>query len=214
MLDQRLWLDDDLTNASAAADTKNRLTMAAPSRKKVAEESTLPGRVADTRPILSAKIQLYDFPGTTPVQFKTVFPPSGKGDLTPAVLGPHPYGYDPVEKAGFPLALISPSNNKMISSTLGEFNYPELFVTMHPSDAAPRGVADGDPVRVFNELGEVHCRARVSARIGRGVAAMPKGAWRKSSRNGQTATALSPAHVNVVAGGACYNDARVEIARG
>jgi hypothetical protein len=40
---------------------------------------------------------------------------------------------------------------------------------------------------------------------------MPKGAWRKSSRNGQTATALAPAHVNVVGGGACYNDARVEV---
>ena len=97
----------------------------------------------------------------------------------------------------------------MISSTLGEFNYPELFVTLHPTDAASRGISDGDAVRVHNELGEVLCRARVSDRVRTGVAAMPKGAWRKSSRNGQTSTALSPAHVNVVAGGACYNDARV-----
>jgi hypothetical protein len=31
--------------------------------------------------------------------------------------------------------------------------------------------------------------------------------------NGQTSTALCPAHVNVVGGGACYNDARVQVER-
>jgi hypothetical protein len=46
-----------------------------------------------------------------------------------------------------------------------------------------------------------------------GVVSIPKGAWRKSSRNGRTATALCPATTNVVGGGACFNDARVEIAR-
>ena len=44
-----------------------------------------------------------------------------------------------------------------------------------------------------------------------GVVALPKGAWRKSSRNGQTSTALCPPHVNEVGGGACFNDARVEV---
>ena len=42
---------------------------------------------------------------------------------------------------------------------------------------------------------------------------MPKGAWRKSSMNGKTSTALCPTHLNVVGGGACFNDARVEIAQ-
>jgi anaerobic selenocysteine-containing dehydrogenase len=101
----------------------------------------------------------------------------------------------------------------MISSTLGEFNYPELRVRLHPDDAAPRGIRSGDIVRIFNDFGEVHCRAEISDRIRPGVVSMPKGAWRKSSRNGQTPTALCPAHVNVVAGGACYNDARIEVAR-
>ena len=66
-------------------------------------------------------------------------------------------------------------------------------------------------MRVFNDLGEVVCRARVRDKIRSGVVSMPKGAWRKASLNGKTATALCPADVSVVGGSACYNDARVEI---
>ncbi len=100
----------------------------------------------------------------------------------------------------------------MVSSTLGEFNYEELVVTVHPDDAGPRGISHGDVIRVFNDLGEVVCRAELSSSVRLGVVSMPKGAWRKSSRNGSTSTALCPDHINVVGGGACYNDARVEIA--
>jgi anaerobic selenocysteine-containing dehydrogenase len=133
--------------------------------------------------------------------------------LTPTTLGKNPFCYQPVQKDGFPLALISPSNNKMITSTLGEFNYPELRLTIHPTDAAARGIHEGDAVRIFNELGEVLCLAQISAQIREGVVSLPKGAWRKSSRNGFTSTALCPADINEVGGGACFNDARVEAAK-
>ena len=79
-------------------------------------------------------------------------------------------------------------------------------------DASAREIDDGDEVRVFNDLGAVICRAAVRSSVRPGVVSMPKGAWRRSSRNGATSTALCPADVNVVAGGACFNDARVEIA--
>src|SRR5206468_4291317 len=109
--------------------------------------------------------------------------------------------------------LISPSNSKMVTSTMGEYNYPELWLTMHPADARSRDIAEGDTARVFNDLGEVVCPVRLSGRIREGVVSLPKGAWRKSSRNGMTATALCPATVQVVGGGACFNDARVEVER-
>jgi len=149
------------------------------------------------------------------VQFDNVkpFTPDGKVHLTPPALAPAPFQYRPVNQDGFPLALVSASNNKMISSTLGEFNYPELWLTLNPADAAVRGISDRDEVRVFNELGEVRCRARISDRMRDGVCGLPKGAWRNSSRNGQTSTALCPQHVNEVAGGACFNDARVQVER-
>ena len=137
--------------------------------------------------------------------------PDGKVDLCPSQLGADPFRYDDTDSPGFPLRLVSPASSKMITSTLGEFNLDELVLLLHPADAAIRGIVTGDTVRVFNELGEVICTSRVTDRLRPGVVSMPKGAWRKSSRNGLTSTALCPSHVNDVGGGACFNDARVEV---
>jgi anaerobic selenocysteine-containing dehydrogenase len=185
----------------------------ATSMRKVADALSLAGQPCDPTAALQGDVQRYPFPGGGPVQFKDVKPltSDGKVHFTPPALGPAPFRYQPVRQERFPLALVSASNNKMISSTLGEFNYPELWLTLHPADAAARGISDGDEVRVFNDLGEVRCRARLSDHVRDGVCGLPKGAWRKSSRNGQTSTALCPQHVNEVGGGACFNDARVEV---
>jgi anaerobic selenocysteine-containing dehydrogenase len=161
------------------------------------------------------RIAFFDFPGRTPIQFETAFPRTsdGKVQLAPAALGENPYEYSDEQANGFPLALISPATDKLISSTLGEFNLPELFVTLHPAEASARSLKNGDWVRVYNQSGEVHCRVKVSEMIRPGVAVMPKGAWRKASANGQTATALAPDTLSAVGGGACFNDARVEVMR-
>jgi anaerobic selenocysteine-containing dehydrogenase len=157
-------------------------------------------------------IARFDFPGETPVQFETVLPRTadGKIHLTPGELGSGPFVYRPPD-ATYPLALISPATSKTVSSTMGEYNLPRLYAELHPDDAAPRNIGDGDTVRVHNELGEVVCSARVRDRMRPGVVLIPKGAWRRASRSGFTSTALCPAHVNDVGGGACYNDARVEV---
>jgi anaerobic selenocysteine-containing dehydrogenase len=187
----------------------------ATSLRKVTDALSLSGQPCELDPVLNGEVQGYPFPGGSPVQFENVKPltPDGKVHLTPSALGSAPFQYQPVRQNGFPLALVSASNNKMISSTLGEFNYPELWLTLNPGDAAARGILEGDDARIFNELGEVHCRARFSEAMREGVCGLPKGAWRKSSRNGQTATALCPPEVNEVGGGACFNDARVEVER-
>lgn len=187
----------------------------ATSMRKLADALSLSGQPCDTAPILNGGLQLYPFAGGGPIQFQDVKPltADGKVHLTPPALGASPFRYESVNDERFPLALVSASNNKMISSTLGEFNYPELWLTLHPADAAARGISDRDEVRVFNKLGEVRCRARISDGMRDGVCGLPKGAWRKSSRNGQTATALCPQHVNEVGGGACFNDARVQVER-
>jgi anaerobic selenocysteine-containing dehydrogenase len=185
------------------------------SMRKVANALSLSGQPCDPAPVLNGDVQGYPFAGGGPVQFENVRPltPDGKVHLTPPALGSAPFRYRPVRHEGFPLALVSASNNKMISSTLGEFNYPELWLALNPADAAARGISDRDEVRVFNELGEVRCRARINDRMRDGVCGLPKGAWRNSSRNGQTSTALCPQHVNEVGGGACFNDARVQVER-
>jgi anaerobic selenocysteine-containing dehydrogenase len=161
------------------------------------------------------RIAFFDFPGPTPIQFGTVFPwtRDEKAHLAPTALGKNPFEYLEDNRNGYPLALISPASDKTISSMLGEFNLPEFFLAIHPHDARTRSLQSGDMVRVFNDDGEVHCRIKLSETLRPGVVAMPKGAWRKASANGQTATALAPDTISAVGGGACFNDARVEVAR-
>lgn len=181
--------------------------------QKIAGAIEAHGKAVDAGLLSQGGLQAIDFGEKGLVQGENILPgtPDKKIHLTPACLGPAPYVFDPVESEKHPLALISPATTKMISSTMGEFNYPELFLTLHPEDAAPRGIRTGDFVRVFNDLGEVVCRAQVNDRVRPGVAVLPKGAWMKAARNGRTATALAPSHVNEVGGGACYNDARVQV---
>lgn len=181
--------------------------------KRVADALEGFGRKITLNELKEKKILLYNFPGKYPVQFEHVFPwtKDGKIHLLPDALGKYPYELQKDNLNGnYPLVLISPSISKLISSTMGEYNYRELFVHMNPDDAQSRNLKQGDAVRVFNQLGEVHCKLRVDDSIRSGVAMMPKGAWRKSSMNGLTATALAPDTLGT-AGGACFNDARIEI---
>ena len=46
-----------------------------------------------------------------------------------------------------------------------------------------------------------------------GTVGLPKGLWRKSTINGSTTNALVPDAATDFGDGACFNDARVEIAR-
>jgi anaerobic selenocysteine-containing dehydrogenase len=157
--------------------------------------------------------------GGVPVQFVDVFPltPDQRIDLYPEILDAHTggrlYVYQPdPATADYPLALISPASEKTVSSTMGELRRRAAVLQLHPDDAAVRGIADGDPVRVFNALGEVHCPAGLNAELRRGTVSLPKGLWRRSTYNGSTANALAPDTLTDLGGGACFNDARVQVA--
>jgi anaerobic selenocysteine-containing dehydrogenase len=157
--------------------------------------------------------------GGAPVQFVDVFPntPDRKVNLFPealdagAPMGLYRFQPDPGTDR-YPLALISPASERTISSTLGELPRPDVKLVMNPEDAAERGLADGDSVRIFNELGEVHCTLGVAASIRRGTVSLPKGIWRRNTRNNATGTALVPDTLTDLGGGACFNDARVQVA--
>jgi anaerobic selenocysteine-containing dehydrogenase len=122
------------------------------------------------------------------------------------------YGYrpDPATRH-FPLALISPATDRTISSTLGDLHRASVALELHPDDAADRGIGDGEPLRVFNAQGEVRCRARLNPALKPGVVFLPKGLWSHNTESGTTATALAPDTLADLGGGACFNDARVEV---
>jgi anaerobic selenocysteine-containing dehydrogenase len=151
-----------------------------------------------------------------PVQFVDVMPKTddGRAHLHPEGLasrdGLYVYAPDPAS-AEYPLALISPASPHTISSTLGELRPGIARLKIHPDDAHARAIVDGEPVRVFNALGDVHCEASVTAEVRPGTVSLPKGLWARSTLNGATATALVPDALTDIAGGACFNDARVQV---
>jgi anaerobic selenocysteine-containing dehydrogenase len=158
------------------------------------------------------------FAGQEAVLFQTTFPqtPSGKIELQSSYLAktyqrPLPT-YRPVVSP-YPLALITPSSEQRITSTFGNLPYSDtVWLDMHPQDAMARQLTEGMLVRVWNDLGEVHLRLRITADVRPGVVCSPKGAWMRTSDNGQTVSALAPAHYADLNDGACFNDARVEVA--
>jgi anaerobic selenocysteine-containing dehydrogenase len=113
----------------------------------------------------------------------------------------------------YPLALISPASEKTISSTLGELRVRPAALYMHPEDARERDIEDGDTVRVFNAQGEVQCLVALGDAIVPGTVSLPKGLWRRSTLNESTANALVPDTLTDLGGGACFNDARVQVVK-
>jgi anaerobic selenocysteine-containing dehydrogenase len=157
--------------------------------------------------------------GEEAVLFKNVFPKtaSGKVELSSPYLekkyGARLPSWRPVASS-YPLTLISPASDQRITSTFGGLHVAEgpPPLEMHPDDARDRNLRDGMRVRVWNDLGEVRLPLLVTDVIPRGVVCTLKGAWMATSDNGQTISALCPADHADISEGACYNDARVEVA--
>jgi anaerobic selenocysteine-containing dehydrogenase len=190
-------VEDDLGEAGALMDVASRLPE--PFRPAILEGQ------AGAAPAGGRPVQLVD------VQPKTA---DRRIHLHPKDVvardGLYSYQPDPATSR-HPLSLISPASEHTISSTLGELRPGIARLKIHPDDAHPRAIGDDDTVRVFNELGEVHCQASVTPAIRPGAVSLPKGLWARSTLNGATANALVPDSLTDIAGGACFNDARVQV---
>jgi anaerobic selenocysteine-containing dehydrogenase len=158
------------------------------------------------------------FSGGEPVLFQNVSPrtPSGKVELESATLAAR-YGaalpqYRPLASP-YPLTLITPASDKRITSTFGGLAASDStpVLEMNPADAAARGLVDGSTVKVWNDLGQVFLPLHITAAVRPGVVSSDKGAWLRTSPNGQTVSALAPTHKADLADGACFNDSRVEV---
>ena len=92
----------------------------------------------------------------------------------------------------------------------------EPSVTIHPDDAAPRGIADGGMLRVFNDRGSFLAKARVSDAARRGVVVGLSIWWAKMCPGGRNANAVTGQELTDMGGGATFYDVlvQVEAARG
>ena len=140
-----------------------------------------------------------EFAGAEPVLTKNVWPqtPSGKIELQSQTLGDRYGAVLPTYRAlvsHYPLTLITPASDKRITSTFGGLSVNDAtpVLEMNPEDAAARGLSDGKWVKVWNDLGEVFLPLRVTPAVRPGVVCSEKGAWLRTSTNGQTVSALAP----------------------
>ena len=155
--------------------------------------------------------------------------PSGKCEFASAALAnegrdPLPDYLPPYESpeaapqlaARYPLAMISPPARNFLNSSF--VNVDSLRATegephldIHPCDAAPRGVANGDIVRVYNDRGSMTARARVTDRARTGVVVGLSIWWKKLSPDGRNANQVTSQALTDLGGSATFYDCLVEV---
>jgi anaerobic selenocysteine-containing dehydrogenase len=77
----------------------------------------------------------------------------------------------------------------------------------------PRGIADGDIVRIFNSRGAHECVARVSERARPGVVNGLGVWWRKLGRDGHNMNELTHQRLTDLGNGPTFYDCAVEVQR-
>jgi anaerobic selenocysteine-containing dehydrogenase len=154
------------------------------------------------------------------------FTPSGKAELYSASLAAQ--GLDPVasfvppqesrhtENAlRYPLELLSRKADNFLNSSfcnvpsLQKMEEPELL-EIHLTDAGPRGIQDGDWVRVFNDRGEVRLRARVNGTVQPGVVAARLN-WASLAPDGNCINALTSETLTDLGSGPTFYSCLVEV---
>lgn len=155
--------------------------------------------------------------------------PSGKCEffshrMEAAGLDPLPSHIAPYESAAsnpslasrYPLAMISPPARNFLNSSF--VNVQSLRDTegepkleLHPIDAAARGIASGDTVRVFNDRGSMTLAARVSAKTRPGLVVGWSIWWKKLSADGKNVNELTSQKLTDMGNAPTFYDVLVEV---
>jgi len=117
----------------------------------------------------------------------------------------------------YPLQMVSPPEPSFLNSSFANVaslkaiaGSPRLLI--HPADAAPRGIANGQKVRVFNDRGAFEARAEVGEKSRAGVVVAPGIWWSRDSKDGANANATTSTRLTDMGGGATFFDNLVEVA--
>ena len=140
-------------------------------------------------------------------------------DPLPAYVAPRESALSaPLLAKKYPLAFISPPARNFLNSSFANLPFAlkeagEPYLDIHPADAAARGIADGDRVRIYNQRGAFAVKARVSDRVRQGVVAALSVWWKKLSPDGRNANEVTSQALADMGGAATFYDCLVEIER-
>jgi len=123
----------------------------------------------------------------------------------------------PGSSAAYPLAMISPPARNFLNSSFVNVKSlrdieGEPLLEIHEADAAARGIRSGDVVRVFNDRGSYHCKARVSSRARAGVVNGLGIWWRKLGLNGTNVNQLTSQQLTDLGRAPVFYDCLVQVA--
>jgi len=116
----------------------------------------------------------------------------------------------------YPLAMISPPARNFLNSSFVNVKSlrdieGEPVLEMHEDDAARRGIAHGQQVRVFNDRGEYVCKALLSARARPGVVNGLGIWWRKLGANGTNVNELTHQRLTDIGRAPSFYDCLVDV---
>jgi anaerobic selenocysteine-containing dehydrogenase len=116
----------------------------------------------------------------------------------------------------FPLAMISPParnflNSSFVNVTSLRAIEGEPVLEISASDAAPRGIVDGQRVRIFNDRGSIVCKAVVGERARPGVVNGLGVWWRKLAPDGKNGNELTHQRLTDIGRGPSFYDCLVEV---
>jgi anaerobic selenocysteine-containing dehydrogenase len=117
--------------------------------------------------------------------------------------------------ARHPLALVAPADHHFLNSVFASSpahlrRAGAPVVSLHPDDAAARGIVEGDRVRVHNDRGAFEAAAVLDGRARVGLVVTTKGWWPKLV-GGANANATVAERDSDLGHGAVYHDNRVEV---
>ena len=124
---------------------------------------------------------------------------------------------NPELAARYPLAMISPPARNFLNSSFVNVDslrasVGEPTLDIHPSDAAPRGIADGSGVRIFNDRGTLNAKARVTEKAREGVVVGLSIWWKKLAPDGKNANEVTSQQLTDLGRAPTFYDCLVEVA--
>jgi anaerobic selenocysteine-containing dehydrogenase len=110
--------------------------------------------------------------------------------------------------------MVCSKNDDSMNSTFGNRDSVDAqtsVLQMHSSDAASRGIQDGDLVRILNDRGSLVLKAEVNGTVREGVVRAPSVRWRRRASDGASVNVLTSDRLTDMGGGPVFFSCLVQV---